>query len=159
MTRPDIKILTPNPQLEPSFKRQSLQRFITVGVLNTLIDITIYILLRELSVDIFIANLCSTSVALICSFYLNRSYTFRAKGTDLRVQTIRFFSITLFGLWVIQPVAIKLIEASDRILFYATLLPSDTNPEVLIPKLGATCITLVWNYFWYKNYVFIIKQQ
>lgn len=120
-------------------------RFAIVGIINTLLDIGVYALLRNRHAGIFLANLCSTSLALSVSFILNRHYTFQAHGKKLHRQIVRFFPITLVGLWVLQPVCIYLLTS---------LLPELSHISVVLPKLGATGASLVWNFFWYRNYVF-----
>ena len=134
----------------------STVRFVLVGAVNTATDLCIYLLLRELGLAIFWANLFSTTVALSVSFALNRSYTFKASGDKLRAQIVRFLPVTLIGLWVIQPLLIyALTPTIDRLLSSSALFD---HTKLLIPKLAATVVTLIWNYFWYKHYVFLTRE-
>lgn len=138
----------------PLHLRQSIVRFALVGVANTVIDIGIYTTLRKLHVNFFFANLCSTTIALTFSFILNRHYTFQAHGKALKRQIARFFPVTLFGLWALQPIVIDLLTALDKSIHYSNVFPGTSSLAILLPKLGATVISLIWNFVWYRKYVF-----
>ena len=127
-------------------------RFAVVGGTNTLIDIGIlFSLVNFLKFPIIYSNIISTSVALAFSFFANKKFTFKNQGQNTKIQIITFLAITLTGLWIIQPIIIILVGA---LLFYFQL---DNNILLLIGKLLATCVTLVWNYLLYRRFVF--KQQ
>ncbi|MDP9219936.1 MAG: GtrA family protein [Actinomycetota bacterium] len=55
-----------------------LLRFGFVGVLNTGIYYTCYLLLR-LSVQYLVAHVCATAIAMVCSYFLNCYITFRIR--------------------------------------------------------------------------------
>ena len=55
-------------------------RFVIVGGANTALDFLVLFLFVNLGVDKIVANYISTSVALIFSFFANKSFTF--KNTD-----------------------------------------------------------------------------
>jgi putative flippase GtrA len=61
---------------------------------------------------------------------------------------VYFLLITLVGLWIIQPIIINLV----KLLVEQWLLNSSVI--LLIGKLLATCVTLVWNYLLYSRFVF-----
>lgn len=125
--------------------------FLIIGVINTLVDIVIYTLLVQLHIlPIFLANFVSTSVGIGCSFILNRKFTFQQQGSSSRRSFAVFFVITAFGLWVLQPIVIFLVDGvlSGR---------NWSIPDVLLtllPKLVATGFTLVWNFVLYDRIVF-----
>jgi hypothetical protein cdiviTM7_02105 len=85
--------------------RKQLTTFAAIGVLNTAIDITIYTLLIWLTVPLLLAVIISTTTGMICSYFLNRRFTFK---TD-RQPIVQFIGITLTGLWVLQSTAIWLL--------------------------------------------------
>jgi len=95
-----------------------------------------------------VANYFSTTAALIFSYFANKNFTFKFDGKHTHKEIGIFFAITLFGLWVIQPV----------IIFLTELLVKSYFPEkytiLTIGKALATVVTLVWNYFLYKKLVF-----
>lgn len=141
---------------------RSFVRFCIVGAINTLVDVPIFMVLRSLGASILVANICSTSVALMVSFVLNHRFTFQSQG-DKRYKIIPFLGITLFGLWVLQPLAIKfLVELNDYVHyttpFYSTFGPK-VNFEDLLAKLGSVSVTMVWNYFWYSKVVFAKSKE
>lgn len=139
--------------------RQQVIRFIGVGFVNTVIDIAIYTILRNLGLVFILANIISTSIALCFSFTFNRSFTFKAHAGKANDQFIKFIPITLCGLWLIQPIVIYFASSLNNVLHYSTHLPFAAQNKILIPKLCATAVSLVWNYFWYKNYVFSTKRD
>jgi gtrA-like protein len=85
--------------------RKQLTTFAAIGVLNTAIDITVYTLLIWLTVPLLLAIIISTTTGMICSYLLNRRFTFK---TD-RQPIVQFIGITLTGLWVLQPTVIWLL--------------------------------------------------
>ncbi len=135
----------------------SFVRFCVVGIINTLVDVPIFLVLHTAGLSILLANICSTSVALIVSLILNYRFTFRARSlTSKRV--LLYIVITLVGLWLLQPVVIKLILDINSNLHI-------TNPAIYLvghvnlvnnsfAKLSSIIVTLLWNYIWYSQVVF-----
>jgi putative flippase GtrA len=123
-------------------------RFAVVGGLNTAIDFVILFTLVALGFPNIAGNYISTSVALIFSFFANKKFTFKHDGKANIQQLALFLVITIFGLWVIQPVIIE----SVRLL----IGPSLANDFIvlLIGKLLATIASLIWNYLLYRRFVF-----
>lgn len=130
-------------------------RFILVGGTNTVIDFGILFSLNSAGLDNVVnnlfplSNIISTSVALIFSFFANKKFTFKDNTND-KTQIIKFLVVTLFGLWIIQTIIIKVVEIS---------LGSINNDKLilLIGKLLATIFSLTWNYILYKKFVFVKK--
>jgi putative flippase GtrA len=136
-----------------TLKNNKIIRFGAIGVLNTVIDFGILLILnRELGVPVVIANVISTSVAFMFSFSMNKKYTFKTSNTDVRREFILFLVVTLTGLWILQNLIIAVaIPALSPFGF----TPSAT---LLIAKLLATVVSLVWNYFLYDRVVFVHKK-
>lgn len=124
-------------------------RFGVVGGANTAIDFGILFVLVFLGVDKIFANFISTSTAFVFSFFVNRSFTFKSTTKTTKKQIGLFVVITLFGLWVIQPIIITGVGwmINDFGLRGPLVL--------LIGKVCATAVTLVWNYVLYRKFVFI----
>lgn len=123
-------------------------RFAVVGGANTLLDFAILFLMVGLGLDRIAANFISTSTAFIFSFFVNKSFTFKSKGGNVKKQFAIFLVITLFGLWVIQPIIITATAWAISDL-------GIPDPLVLfIGKMLATVATLFWNYILYSRYVF-----
>lgn len=124
-------------------------RFMIVGGANTAIDFTIlFALVNFLNVPLVISQIISTSTALIFSFFVNKKFTFNDKSVNGKSQLIKFLVITLFGLWIIQTIIIAGIK------FTFAKSGINSNIILLIGKLLATCVTLIWNYVLYKKFVF-----
>lgn len=135
-----------------SLTTHRLARFIAVGTVNTAVDLAIYTGLVLLGVGVVPANLVSTTCGLVVSFLLNRSFVFRATRSARWTSKLRqlglFLLTTGFGLWVLQPLVIVAVSA--------LLAPASpvTAVAIVVPKLAATCVTLVWNYALYSLVVF-----
>jgi putative flippase GtrA len=123
-------------------------RFIIVGGANTALDFGILFLLTFTGVDKFIANYFSTGIALIFSFFANKTFTFKHTSKNAKKEFILFLVITLIGLWIIQPIVIWGATAA--------LTPYIENDAVnlFIAKLIATVASLIWNYLLYSRVVF-----
>ncbi len=117
-------------------------RFGLVGVANTLLDAIGFAVLATAGVPLFVANFLSTTAGMLLSFTLNRNFTFRAKGGDVRRQVILFFAVTAFGLWVVQALIIFAVTAAFP------------GVHLLIPKFAGIAVGLVWNYLLYDKVVF-----
>lgn len=125
-------------------------RFGFVGVANTLIDFVALSIFVYIGFTVIIANIFSTSIALIFSFFANKNYTFQqGKSTpNKKRQFLTFLAITLFGLWGIQSLIMYL---SDIIL--SPIIGQDYI-KLYTGKIIATVTSLVWNYIMYRKYVF-----
>lgn len=122
-------------------------RFMIVGSANTLIDFGLLFILVSAGLDKIPSNYISTTIAFIFSFSANRSFTFKSKG-DVKRQIILFLIVTLFGLWVIQPI---IIAGAGYVLASFT---QDSSVILFISKLFATGVTLIWNYILYARVVY-----
>jgi len=123
-------------------------RFILVGGFNTALDFGILFFLTFLGVDKYIANYFSTGIALIFSFFANKTFTFKHKTGNAKKQFALFLIITIIGLWVIQPIV---IWASTAVL--TPYIPNEAI-NLFIAKLIATVASLIWNYILYSRIVF-----
>ena len=117
--------------------RKQLTTFAAIGVLNTTVDIALYTLLIWLQTPLLTAIIASTTAGMICSYFLNRRFTFKTN----RQPIVQFICITITGLWILQPIVIWLLIQ----LFGIT----DTF-GLTIAKLVASSVRLVWNFVWYK---------
>lgn len=142
-------------------RAKQILRFGSVGMLNTVIDVTLFIVLRHAGLNILFANILSTSVALCMSYILNFRFTFRSSHSNNRL--VWFFGITCFGLWILQPIVMTAIIKADSIVPLLRLAETITGNHSLaynaLPKLAATGVTLVWNYVWYSYKIFAKTKQ
>lgn len=141
-------------------------RFGIVGILNTLIDFVLFNIFSSSRVGYTLiqANLISTTCAMIFSYVANRSFVFRTKGRATWKQAVIFFAVTAFGLYVLQNETINLLTkwwvsplhlaASIVHLIGLSKIFSDGFVIKNGAKAVATLVSLTWNYFTYKKWVF-----
>jgi putative flippase GtrA len=127
---------------------QQKLRFVAVGGFNTLVDFGLLFIFKSLGLPIITSNILSTTIAFCVSFIANKKFTFKTSGTDIKREIILFIVVTLFGLWVLQTIVIILITS----LLASYQLSSDLT--LLIGKLIATVVSMVWNYVLYSRIVF-----
>lgn len=125
-----------------------LGRFASVGILNTLVDLGLYVLLFSLGVGPVPANLASTSAGLAVSFLGNSRYVFRSTASRRR-QLPLFLLVAGIGIWAVQPAVILGMTA---VLESAGV----DEPAVVgvISKVVAIGVAAVWNYVLYSRVVF-----
>lgn len=140
-------------------------RFGLVGILNTLIDLTILNILRfKFGWPIISANIVSTSCAMTFSFFANRKLVFGSKQRSVLLQALIFLAVTGFGLYVLQNAVIKLLTDIWKApvewglivagwLRLTDLLSSDFI-AVNGVKAAAILVSMTWNYTMYKKVVF-----
>lgn len=158
-------------------------RFGLVGVLNTVVDFVVLnvlvttILPKSLTLTtitifgtsivvtgVIVAGLISGTAAMINSFIFNTRFTFRAQNVDRR-HTIYFFLITIFGLYIIRPVILKIM--TDVWIWPSQIVYGVTNglnlpfsqdfDERNLALLVAIVLILGYNYIMYKRFVFVQK--
>lgn len=144
-------------------------RFVAVGVLNTLIDFGIFnVLIFVFDMNKIVANTISVSIAMTISFFLNKSVVFRHEGKDNSRRFVKFILITTFGLYIIQNLVIYLFAhlfttpadiATNFIHWFGLNSLSQQFITVNFAKVIATGVTMVWNYFMYKKFVFAISKD
>jgi putative flippase GtrA len=123
-------------------------RFAIVGGLNTAIDFVVLFVLVALGLPTIASNVLSTSTALVFSFFANKTFTFKDNNKGTKKQFAIFLIITLFGLWILQPIVIEGTRLTIETWF------NNSYIVLFIGKVLATCVTLVWNYLMYKKFVF-----
>ena len=123
-------------------------RFMMVGGFNTLLDFGLLFLLKSFGLPVITANILSTTIAFCFSFFANKKFTFRSTTKKIYRQIILFIIATLFGLWVLQTIVISVA--------YPLLQSLEVTDEIalLIAKLIATVVSLIWNYLLYSRVVF-----
>jgi len=123
-------------------------RFLVVGGINTSIDFGLLFILRMLGLPVITANVISSTLAFCFSFFANKKYTFKTTDTNIKREIGLFIVVTLFGLWVLQTIVIRVVSS----MLSNTHLPDSII--LLIAKLLATVVSLTWNYILYSRVVF-----
>lgn len=142
-----------------------ITKFGAVGAINTVIDFVIYNLASsELGLSLVVANLISTTVAMVFSYFANRQVVFaKSKSTrPLHHQLALFYIISAFGVYVLQSLVIVLLTTwwpwpLDHLLTLLHLTGSHTSSAFVTKnaaKAVATIVSLTWNYIMYKKVVF-----
>ena len=133
----------------PLRKHATKVRFGLVGAANTALDFGLLLVLANFfAMPHVIANIVSSSIAFVSSFFANKKYTFKTTGQSVVREMILFTVITLFGLWVIQSAIITLLTPPIQ-----SIVTNDTI-TLVIAKLIATLASLTWNYVLYSKVVF-----
>jgi putative flippase GtrA len=131
-------------------------RFCIVGAINTSVDVSLFTFLHIHHMALILANICSTTLGLLISLFLNYKFTFRSLLSKTKI--VIYFAVTVFGLWVMQPIFISLVIAIiSHTKIVSGLLHSIGHVNIIsnvIAKLFSISITLVWNYAWYSKVVF-----
>ena len=139
-------------------------KFVSVGVLNTLVDLGFFNLFRRFKrFTATTASYASTTIAMIGSYFLNKSWTFSSNG-NATTEAIKFFSITILGIYVIHNGIVylltkKILWPGKLALKMVRLFPflkkmSDSFVTDNFAKVCAIAITLVYNFIMYKFIVF-----
>ncbi|XMB33976.1 GtrA family protein [Candidatus Saccharibacteria bacterium oral taxon 955] len=128
--------------------KSQLIRFGLIGVINTALDFGLLFILKSIGLMATTANIFSTSIAFVFSFFANKKYTFRSSGTNIVREMILFVAVTLFGLWVLQTGVIWLV------LPHLSKLLRSSEMGLLVTKLIATAVSMTWNYILYDKLVF-----
>ena len=123
-------------------------RFGLVGGVNTALDFGLLFVFKALGIPVEIANVMSTGLAFVFSFFANKKYTFKTTDTNIMREMVLFVIVTLTGLWGLQTIIIALTHDPF------THLLGNTDVALLVAKLLATIASLTWNYLFYSKLVF-----
>lgn len=80
-----------------------------IGVTCIFIDFIIYTILCNFIDNYQIANICSVIVGILCSFTLNRAFTFKVRNHTFRRLQL-FFLVGMFGLGISSFILFILVE-------------------------------------------------
>ncbi|MBI4101105.1 GtrA family protein [Candidatus Microgenomates bacterium] len=152
------------PQSAALSETKRVGKFGLVGVINTLIDFSVYnLMFAVVGLPVIPSNLISTSVAMSFSFVANKTFVFGRRGGHILRQALLFIIITAFGLYVLQNSVIYIfkflwpepLEIGHRVL--ARLGLDFLSQEFVVnngAKALATLVSMTWNYLMYKRFVF-----
>lgn len=152
-----------SPELPAQSLPWQIALFGLVGVANTVLDFVIYNLLTR-KIPRIPANICSTSVAMAFSFTAN-FFVFQPHTFDAPGQATKFIIVTAVSLYVIQNVVIYLTtnvwmqpvrwanSATQKIQLASGWSEAFVSKNTV--KLLATGCSLVWNFLWYRFYVYV----
>lgn len=117
-------------------------KFGLTGVMNTLVDYAVFLVLSYIGVNIYLSQVASYSCGMLNSYVVNRSWTFNSQKRFFGAQMIRFIVVNL-----------SLLALSLGVLWLGTRL----GYGKLLSKLGATAVTLVLGFI--VNRLWVFKNQ
>ena len=115
-------------------------KFVGVGGINTVLDFVIYGFLANIvGIPQILANIISTTICIMISFYLNYKFVWKSKKSK-RETIPGFLIVSFFSAWVMQSVGIKLC----LMVFGGGAIRN------LLAKVCGSCLGIVSNYIGYK---------
>jgi putative flippase GtrA len=144
-----------------------LSRFAVVGVVNTLLDMLGFNLLRKFTkLKTVAASYISSTIAMVNSYILNKYWTFESanSGVSAAGEAAKFFGSTIIGIYVIHNGLVWIL--SEKFTFFSKLAYSITSRLPILNKLSQKFVydnvakvagiagSLVWNFLLYKFWVF-----
>lgn len=125
------------------FLSDDLFRFIKfglVGILNTLINWILFIILNSLGLYYIISNIIAYSISTLNSYLWNSKLVFKYSGDNLKETSLKFIILNIIGLTL------------NTIILY--LLLDIVGLRKLIALVITTGIVMILNYFINKLWVF-----
>lgn len=125
------------------FTDRGISKFIKfgiVGILNTLINWTIFAILNFLGMYYIISNIIAYVIATINSYIWNSKWVFKYRGEDKKETTGKFILLNLFGL------------SLNTVILY--LFVDLMRFNKLIALVITTIIVMIINYILNKVWVF-----
>jgi putative flippase GtrA len=116
-------------------------RFLIVGVLSALIEFTLFFLFKA-QIDYLIANVLAFALTNIVTFVLSRRYVFGSNKTNSN----RYYELTLFVICLMGALVV------NQIVLWALVEFGDMDKGMA--KGIAIAVTVIWNFFTRKHFVF-----
>lgn len=144
-----------------------LSKFGVVGLINTLLDLLIFNLLRKFTkLRPVWSSYISSTVAMINSYLLNKYWTFQSTqaGVSAASEAVKFFGSTIIGVYVIHNGLVWIL--SEKFTFFSKIAYAITKRLPILNKLSQKFVydnvakvmgisgSLVWNFVLYKFWVF-----
>lgn len=144
-----------------------VSKFATVGVINTIIDVVLFNLIRKFTkTKTILASYISSTIGMINSYVMNKYWTFESTQSGLSAagEAAKFFGSTIIGVYVIHNGLVWLL--SEKIKWPYKLVYSITKKLPILKKLSEKFVcdntaklfgiagSLIWNFLLYKFWVF-----
>ncbi|MBP8252065.1 MAG: GtrA family protein [Herpetosiphon sp.] len=112
-------------------------RFATVGVINTLVDLGLFLLLNG-SLGVILANIVAYSTGIMVSYTLNRFWTYHGRASQQATwQFIQFVLVSLSAM----------LLNTILVFGFSWIMHGDqTSLKALFAKAGAIVGSALWNY-------------
>lgn len=128
-------------------RHKSYWRFAFVGCSNTVVDFSVFTILRAIvDVDFLYCQVAAFIAGILNSFILNKFWTFESKTThfDSSVQFIKFVTVNLVSLGI-SLVGLRYLNGNLAVNIY-------------LAKVAVTVVTQAINYSGYRFWVFSDKR-
>ncbi|MDR7235813.1 GtrA family protein [Neobacillus drentensis] len=134
--------------------KYSFVRFIMVGVVNTVVGLSVmYLLLHALGQSYWIATFLGNSIGACVSFLLNRNFTFKSKDSVSK-SAVRFIVVILGCYFISYEIGRSFVDwILKNYEFFSPVVKTD------ISVLIGTCLYTLLNYFGQKLFVFSKKDS
>ncbi len=139
-------------------------RFLSVGLFNTLFDLTILNALVFFGhLPVLAANLVSASVSMTVSYFLNHHIVFRSKEDHSIVKFVHFFAVTGTGILAIQSLV---IYSATHLLAHQNVVVGNLIHvlplgnlsirafDLNVAKILAVLVAMTWNFTLYHLVIF-----
>ncbi|WP_430509177.1 GtrA family protein [Gottfriedia solisilvae] len=128
-------------------------RFLIVGLINTLVGLTImYVLYHLANQSYWLSTFIGNSVGAVVSFILNRSFTFKSNGS-IQKSIIKFLLVILCCYFISYHLGTLLVDWSVKEMDYAISFQTD------LAILLSTAIYTITNYICQKQFVFRVEES
>ena len=114
-------------------------RFVIVGGISAVLEYSLYFLFK-LILEYLIANVLAFGLTNVVTFILSKLYVFEPSGKRKRHEAALFFIFLIGALAVNQAVLWSLVEFAGM--------------DDKIAKALAIAVTVIWNFFTRKHFVF-----
>lgn len=144
-----------------------LSKFAIVGILNTLVDIIIFNLIKKFTkIRTVWASYISSTIAMFNSYILNKYWTFEStqQGLTAAGEAAKFFVSTIIGIYVIHNGVVwlaseKLTAFGEFVYKIALKVPiaKRFSRDFIINNFAKICgigSSMIWNFLLYKFWVF-----
>lgn len=120
---------------------KQVMKFGMVGAINTFLDFGLYTaFVTVFHIHYLVANALSFCIALVNSFYLNRTWTFRQTGPHWRREAVKYLVVYVAGLIIGETLLFFFVDRLDL--------------HKLIGKALVVAFVLFWNYFGIRFWAF-----
>jgi putative flippase GtrA len=123
-------------------------KYIFAGVITTCLDFVTYRLLLYITAHVDISKAIGTTLGIILAYFINKNWTFNAKGAS-QTQLVSFFLLYSFSLLVN-------ILVNHLILFICNQL---SEVSIIIAFSIAAIVSAAINFIGMKYFVFIKRRN
>ncbi|WP_036605598.1 GtrA family protein [Paenibacillus assamensis] len=133
------------------FQKFMFARFLVVGVINTIVGLTsIYVLFNVVSLNYWASTAMGNVIGGICSYILNKKYTFQVQSSISNTSTvIKFIAVNIVAYFTAYYIGYWIIQIAESMAQYMSPLLYE-NLSILI----ASGLFTILNYVGHKYITF-----